>query len=1059
MANEIEDELKGYNPPATQKEEILEFLKREEIKTMQKDVARLRETEAEKERRKIVTLKPEEEVRIEKEEPEKLKEEGERGREIEELKEEEEEEKKRMEEEKLEEREREEEERKKIAEEIEKRRREEVIKREEEKKRKILISKEEREKLEEREEEIKKEVSDLFFKKQPLETKKSELLKEIEEFKIQVEPILVREKKIEERKREIEEKEKGVVSPGKKAKIEKERWQIDKERREVEEEKWKIEEKIEGVKKEIKQVELEFEAILKRGGDLEEERKRIIQRKKEIELEKEKVQLEKKISELIKEREPFEIKKENLISKRGQIEAELQKCLREEKETEEVIRVMEEKERLAAQPKEKREMEKQRWGVDKDREAIEKKKWDLEKEKKELGLQLKNVEEDYQKILGRENQIRERIKEINRQLGIGPEEVKEDGEEIEEEIEEKKIEEIKKVGEERIATLKTEEKPRPAPPPPPPAPAPVPPIRPQIPPTPLREEEKKIPFDTLVPKPPAIRPSFFQKVLVRGVVLFLCLLLLGFFYWFFEMKKPVEEKIIPPAEEKVLPPVEEKPEIMIPPPLIPIQAIRTPEISEIKEIPEIFNQLMKEELPQGSFARIAIKNLSENRLVSLEEVSTAFQIEVPEEIYQKLEPNYTLTIFAQKQGERVALIAEVKEAEGLLELLKNWEKKIKEEGVFISGQKISTLVSYFKSASYQNVNFRYLTISKEDSGICYAWFDDYFVVTTSFESMKKIIEELTFEKKLGQLFIIGFEGKTVTPELENFFKKYKPGGVLLLSKNIEDREQLKNLISGLQEISLRETGLPLFAAVDQEGGLISRIDFASEKTPQSEIENLELAYQIGLKRAEELKELGVNLNLAPLLDFAQEGDFLFSRSFQKDSSQIGILAKSLISGQEAGGILTAIKHFPGYGQISFNPEEELATLEKIPEISQFKKVMEVKPEMVMVSNAIYKEIDSSLPFTFSPIAIQFLKNNLGSKILILTDDLSQNSLLNKFSLKEIVTKPILAGVDILIFSGWRLSVEQGLDEFLKAFRNGEISKEKIDKAISRVTQLKQVLIK
>ena len=1055
MVNEIEGELKGYNPPATQKEETLEFLKREEIKTMQKDVARLRETEAEKERRKIVTLKPEEEVRIEKEEPEKLKEGEEREKEIEELKKEEEEEKKRMEEEKLEEREREEEERKKIAEEIEKRRREEVIKREEEKKRKILISKEEGEKLEEREEEIKKEVSDLFLKKQPLETKKSELLKEIEEFKIQVEPILVREKKIEERKREIEGKEKGVVSPGKKAKIEKERWQIDKERREVEEEKWKIEEKIEGVKKEIKKVELEFEAILKRGGDLEEERKRIIQRKKEIELEKEKVQLEKKISELIKEREPFEIKKENLILKRGQIEAELQKCLREEKETEEVIKVMEEKERLAAQPKEKREMEKERWGVDKDREVIEKKKWDLEKEKKELGLQLKNVEEDYQKILSRENQIRERIKEINRQLEIGPEEIKEDGEEIEEEIGEKKIEEIKKVEEERIATLKTEEKPRPTPPPP----APAPPIRPQIPPIPLREEEKKIPFETLIPKPPDIRSSFFQKVLVRGVVLLLCLLLLGFFYWFFEVRKPVEEKIIPPAEEKVLPPVEGKPEIMIPPPLIPMQAIRTPEISEIKEIPEIFNRLMKEELPQGSFTQIAIKNLSENRLVSLEEVSTAFQIEVPEEIYQKLEPNYTFTIFAQKQGERVALIAEVKETEGLLELLKNWEKKIKEEGVFISGQKISTQVSYFKSASYQNVNFRYLTISKEDSGICYAWFDDYFVVTTSFESMKKIIEELTFEKKLGQLFIVGFEGKTVTPELENFFKKYKPGGVLLLSKNIEDREQLKNLISDLQNISLKETGLSLFVAIDQEDGLISRIDFASEKTLQSEIENLELAYQIGLKRAEELKELGVNLNLAPLLDFAQEGDFLFSRSFQKDSSQIGILAKSLISGQKAGGILTAIKHFPGYGQISFNPEEELATLEKIPEISQFKKVMEVKPEMVMVSNAIYKEIDPSLPFTFSPIAIQFLKNNLGSEILIISDDLAQNSLLNKFSLKEIVTKPIVAGVDILIFSGWRLPVEQGLDEFLKAFRNGEISKEKIDKAISRVTQLKQILTK
>jgi len=601
---------------------------------------------------------------------------------------------------------------------------------------------------------------------------------------------------------------------------------------------------------------------------------------------------------------------------------------------------------------------------------------------------------------------------------------------------------------ERIAVLKTkEEKP------------PTPPIRPK--------EEKKISLETLIPGPPSIRPSLLKKVLVRGILFLLCLLFIGFFYWLFVVRKPIPPEVPSPPPEEVV----EKPKIIIPPSLILVEETRIFEISTTEEIPEVFNQSMAVELPENSFTRLAIKNLSENRLVSLEELSSAFQIEVPDsyppttlpperapKIFQKLEPDYTLALYSQKQGKRVALIAKVKEAEGLLELLKNWEKKIKEEGVFISGQKISTQVSYFRTAFHQKVGFRYLTISKEDLGICYAWFDDYFVVTTSFESMKKIIEELSLEKKLGQLFIVGFEGKTVTPELENFFKKYKPGGVLLLSKNIENKEQLKNLISDLQNLSLKETGLPLIIAVDQEGGEISRIEFLEEKTPQSEIENLELAYQIGLKRAEELKELGVNLNLAPLLDFAQEGDFLFSRSFQKDSSQIGILAKSLISGQKAGGILTAFKHFPGYGQISFNPEEELAILEKIPEISQFKKTMEAKPELVMISNVIYKETDPSIPFIFSPTSIQFLKNNLGSGILIISDDLAQNSLLKSFSLKEIVTEPIEAGVDILIFSGWRLPVEQGLDEFLKAFRNGEISKEKIDKAISRVTQLKQKLL-
>jgi len=601
---------------------------------------------------------------------------------------------------------------------------------------------------------------------------------------------------------------------------------------------------------------------------------------------------------------------------------------------------------------------------------------------------------------------------------------------------------------ERIAALKAKEE-KPKPPPPPALPIP------------LKEERLPPTLRSLIPKPAAIRPSPFKKVLVRGIILIFCLFLFGFFYWLWAVKRPPVEEVTPPAEEIIPPPEEvvEKPKIIIPPPLILVEEIRTSEISTLEEIPEIFNWLMKEELPGESFTRLVIINLPENRLVSLEEMAEAFQIEVPEELYQKLSPDYTLALYSQRQGKRVALITKVKEEEGLSDLLKNRESKIKTEGFFISGQKISGLVPYFKTFFYKNIGFRYLTISKEDLGICYAWFDDNFVITSSFESMKKIIEELTFEKKLGQLFIVGFEGKTLTPELEAFFKKYKPGGILLLSKNIESKEQLKTLISDLQNLSLKETGLPLLVAVDQEGGLISRIDFLSEKTPQSEIETPEMAYQIGLKRAGELKELGVNLNLAPLLDFLQEGDYLFERSFQKTPEEIGELAKSLVSGQKAGEVLTAIKHFPGYGGISFDPEEELAELERTPQFSQFKTVRAVKPELVMTSNVIYKEIDSSLPFTFSPKAVQFLKNNLGSEILIVSDDLSQNSLLNKFSLKEIVTKPIEVGGDILIFSGYRLPVEQCLDEFLKTFRAGEVSKEKIDLAISRIIQLKQQLIK
>lgn len=627
-------------------------------------------------------------------------------------------------------------------------------------------------------------------------------------------------------------------------------------------------------------------------------------------------------------------------------------------------------------------------------------------------------------------------------------------EEIEEKKELLKREEIRTMGKdmarlreieaqkerERIAALKLEE------------------VKKGKPPSPPEIEKPKVPPETLIPKPLLKKPSPFKKVLVRGIICAVLLLIFGSLLWFFVLKKPAEEEEIISPEEKEEE-IIEKPEISIPPSLISVAETKVSEISQNEEIPEAIRQLMAEELPLGTFTRIVIENTKENRLVSLEDLSQAFKIETLEEIFQKLEPDYTLALYSQEQGKRVAFVTKVKEKEGLTELLKDWETKLR-EGVFVSGKEIPALASYFKETSFKEITFRYLTISREDLGICYLILDDYFILATSFESLKKTIEEvesLSLIRKIGQLFIIGFEGKTLTPQLEGLFKKYQPGGVLLLSENIENKEQLKSLISQLQNLSLKETGFPLFVAVDQEGGPLSRIEFLQEKTSQSEIENSEQAYQIGLKRGEELKELGVNLKLAPILDLTSQEDFLFNRSFQKSVEETGNLAKSLVLGQKETKILTAIKHFPGYSGVSFNPEEKLATIKKTPEISQFKKAMEANPELVMVSNAVYQEIDPSLPFVFSPQAIQFLKNNIGSEILIISDDLSQNSLLENFTLKEIVTKPFQAGIDVLIFSGWRSPVAEALEIFSEAVKNGEISEEKINQSVAKIIQIKKEL--
>ena len=314
-----------------------------------------------------------------------------------------------------------------------------------------------------------------------------------------------------------------------------------------------------------------------------------------------------------------------------------------------------------------------------------------------------------------------------------------------------------------------------------------------------------------------------------------------------------------------------------------------------------------------------------------------------------------------------------------------------------------------------------------------------------------ILDNLALEEKIGQLLIVGIDGTELTPELEKFMKTVQPGGVLLFKKNVLNDSQIKKLIQGLQKISLTETGLPLFVAIDQEGGAVARIDFAKEKTGQPEITNTDQAYGVGIKRGRELKELGVNLNLAPVLDLSVwPTDFLYERSFKKNAEEIGIMAKSLILGQKTAGILTAVKHFPGYGGIFPNPEENLNILAHLPAISQFQTAMEANPALVMVASVVYPVIEDNLPFTFSKNGIAFLKNKLGDNPLIITDDLSQIVFSKNFSLEERVALPLMAGVDILLFSVWE-------NKIIDAVKN--IPEQLINGAVLRIIQLKQSYFK
>lgn len=317
-------------------------------------------------------------------------------------------------------------------------------------------------------------------------------------------------------------------------------------------------------------------------------------------------------------------------------------------------------------------------------------------------------------------------------------------------------------------------------------------------------------------------------------------------------------------------------------------------------------------------------------------------------------------------------------------------------------------------------------------------------------SARVTLNSLSKEQKIGQRFIIGFQGTTVTPTLEQKIKNFHPGGVLLLERNIQDEEQLKELVNELQEIALEDTGLPLLIAVDQEGKPLCRIDWLNCVAP-SAIEKKGRAYEVGLKRGKELKRLGVNLNLAPVLDKSYPGDYVYPRTFQADNS--GELAVSFISGQRKN-VFNALKHFPGYTTVDFDPEKErLAELDFVPDINQFKTAMEANPAMVMSSNVIYSKF-SNYPLTLSSSGIDFVREKLKPG-LIISDDLASQVLKEKYGLEKVVSRAAKVGVDVLLVAGFEKPADP--ERAIKHLREKKVDIEQLNRSLLKIIKLKQKL--
>ena len=320
-------------------------------------------------------------------------------------------------------------------------------------------------------------------------------------------------------------------------------------------------------------------------------------------------------------------------------------------------------------------------------------------------------------------------------------------------------------------------------------------------------------------------------------------------------------------------------------------------------------------------------------------------------------------------------------------------------------------------------------------------------------------EKMPLKEKVGRLFIVGFSGKKLSSEQISFFKKNHFCNFIIGRQNIQDQDQLKTLVHSLTSLCKGRALRPI-VVVDQEGGRVARINFGGiNNVSQAEIKTASQAGRIAKNRGEILKNLGFNLNLAPVLEVQRQPDsYIGQRAFLGGENQVYLLAKAMIAGYQQASIIAAAKHFPGgLGRTNLDPHFVLPIIrvnldEMAQDLYPYQRLINDQSlKAVMVGHLKYPQIDQNYPASLSKTFIsQILRQELGFKGLVITDDLSMKAINNYYQASSAAKLAFKAGADLILISGSKTSQEQAFQALFQLVLKGEVKKKRVEQSLKRI---------
>lgn len=279
-------------------------------------------------------------------------------------------------------------------------------------------------------------------------------------------------------------------------------------------------------------------------------------------------------------------------------------------------------------------------------------------------------------------------------------------------------------------------------------------------------------------------------------------------------------------------------------------------------------------------------------------------------------------------------------------------------------------------------------------------------------------------RAVGPLFMAGLPGPRVDRAARELVRELKVGGIILFARNLEGPEQIWELTRDLQQEARDSGDPPLLIAVDQEGGPVQRLKAPFTLIPPArELGLSSTAGQVeALARtvARELALVGLNMNLAPVLDVARNPrNPLWERSFGTDPEKVADLGEAAIRGFKQEKVVPVAKHFPGLGDTSVDSHQALPTVqdpdpERNTDLLPFRRVVATGTPVIMTAHLHIPAWDSR-PATLSSVALQdWLRQRLGYQGVIITDDLEMGAIAAGAAVPDAAGQALEAGADLLL---------------------------------------------